>query len=599
MPSTIPGVHTSFPTAPNRDLVELARSLRLKTATPIERLAGPPAGEFVVGRVDRFSLTSLDPVLVYSREFELRHISPNAHWYVQEGLPVSDEAVVRAARAFENDIYPRTTQLWGTEWKPGVDEDPRMTILNGRLRGGVAGYFSSADEYPSAVHDHSNQREMLYMNAEYLAVGSSEYQSVLAHELFHAVAWAADPSEETWVSEGMAELSTYLVGQHSGPSRSEVPSPTPSLVNWPLEPLSGANYAYSMLFFQYLAERVDMHDDLIRLVENPNNGVYGVDTYLRSLVGDLSLGQIYADWLVANLLDQLDQAAGSPYAYEGVNVGIFPLQGLGNGGVRRSTLKQYSTEYVELAQPQQASILRFQGVSETPLLAASVGDDGCWWSNRGDSISSTLTRRVDLSGVEAASLRYRIWHEIEEGWDYGYVEISLDAGVTWDVLRATGTTTDDPAGNSYGHGYTGTTSDWLAAQADLSPYAGRLVDVRFHYVTDDSVNGSGYCVDDISIPEIGFKDSLMDSMDEAGWEADGFLRTSNRVAQDYVVQVVEVEAGPQRQITTMALDERNRGDIRLEASSDREQVVVIISPIAPKTRQPAAYTLRVEAGIES
>ena len=582
-------VHTSFKAAPDRDLVELARSLRLKTETPIERVVGPPPGQLVLGRIDEFQLISLDPVRAYTREFVLRHISPNAYWYVQVGLSVPDERLVQAADAFENDIYPRTIGLWGTEWKPGVDEDPRMTILNGRLQGGAAGYFSSADEYPKAVHSQSNEREMLYMNAEYLNVGSSQYLSVLAHELFHAVAWAADPSEDTWVSEGMAELNTWLLDRHPGPPYSEVSSPTPSLVNWPLDPLSGANYAYSMLFFQYLSGQVDMPSDLIRLAEDPANGVDGVDAYLRSLGGESSFRRMFADWLVANVLDEPD---GGRYGYEDVDVGVFPMQALGKGGVRRSALSQYSAEYVELTKPQDAQTLRFQGVTETPLLGTYVDADGCWWSNSGDSISSTLRRRVDLSEVESASMRYRIWHEIEEGWDYGYVEVSTDDGITWEVLPAKGTTTDDPAGNSYGPGYTGITRGWLEAEADLSPYGGGEVDVRFHYVTDDSVNGSGLCVDDISIPEV----DLGGAPTASGWQGDGFLLTSNRVVQDYVVTVVE--AGTQTRVTAMTLDDLNRGEFRLSASPQREQVVVIVAAIAPKTRQAATYTLRVEAAAE-
>ena len=382
--------------------MELARSLRLKRDHAIERVVGPPVGELVPGRIDEFQLISLDPVRTYSREFVLRRVSPNAYWYVQTGLSVPDDDLLRAVEAFENDVYPRTTSLWGTEWKPGVDEDPRMTILHGRLRGGIAGYFSSADEYPREVHPHSNQREMLYMNAEYLTVGSSQYLSVLTHELFHAVAWAADHSEDTWVSEGMAELSTWLLDHHPGPPHVEVPSPTPSLVNWPLEPLSGANYAYSMLFFQYLSERVNMPHDLIRLAEHPANGVEGVDAYLRSLEGGLTFHQVFSDWLVANLLDE---SGGGSYGYEDIDVGVYPAQALGWGGTRKSALQQYSAEYVELTQPQKAQTLRFQGVPETPLIGVHVDAEGCWWSNSGDSISSTLTRHFDLSGVDSASLQ--------------------------------------------------------------------------------------------------------------------------------------------------------------------------------------------------
>ncbi len=585
-----PGVHASFPAAPDRDLVELARSLRLKDTIPVERVAGPPPGQLVVGRVDEFQLTSLDPVSTYSREFVLRHVSPNAYWYVQVGLSVSDDSLVRAAEEFENDIYPRTIGLWGTEWKPGVDEDPRMTILNGRLRGGAAGYFSSADEYPKEVHPQSNEREMIYMNAEYLTVGSSQYLAVLAHELFHAVAWAADPSEDTWVSEGMAELSTWLLGRHPGPPYTEVPSPTPSLVNWPLDPLSGANYAYSMLFFQYLSQQIDMPHDLIRLVEQSANGVDGLEAYLRSLEGDIDFRGLFSNWLVANLLDEND---GSPYGYKDIDVGVFPVQALGHGGVRKSDLQQYSAEYIELTQPKKSNVLRFQGVTETPLLSVDVDADGCWWSNRGDSISSTLTRRVDLSGTQSAFLRYRIWHEIEEGWDYGYVEVSTNGGITWDVLPAQGTTTDDPAGNSYGSGYTGTIQDWRLAEADLSRYSGREVDVRFHYVTDDSVNGSGLCIDDISIPDIGFDDQTATT----GWLADGFINTSNRVQQDYLVLVVET--GPTPRVRKMPLDDLNRGEFSLDASEQRDGVVVVVGALAPKTRLSAAYTLRAEPGLES
>ena len=156
------------------------------------------------------------------------------------------------------------------------------------------------------------------------------------------------------------------------------------------------------------------------------------------------------------------------------------------------------------------------------------------------------------------------------------------------MLPASGTTTDDPAGNSYGPGYTGSTGGWLTAEADLTPYVGREVDVRFHYVTDDSVHGSGICVDDISIPELDLEQSQ-----GGGWRGDGFLVTSNRVAQDYVVQVVEL--GNQPTVSLMALDMNNKGEFHLNTSSEREGVVVVIAAMAPKTRESASYTLTVEA----
>ena len=61
-------------------------------------------------------------------------------------------------------------------------------------------------------------------------------------------------------------------------------------------------------------------------------------------------------------------------------------------------------------------------------------------------------------------------------------------------------------GNSFGPGYSGASDGWVEDQVDLTPYAGEEVLVRFHYVTDDAINGTGLCLDTISLPEVGFFD---------------------------------------------------------------------------------------------
>ena len=579
------GVQHSFPTPPDRDLMELGRSLRLKSQAPISRVVNPEPVSYKPGRVDTFWLVDITKVETYSRKFELRRVSTHAYWYVQEGLAIADADIEDAARAFEIDVYPTVTGLIGTEWTPGVDNDPRLTILHARLRGGVAGYYSSSDEYPVVVHPYSNEREMLYMNAEYLRVGSPSYLSVLAHELHHVVHWAADQGEETWVNEGMAELTTELAGHMAFSLQPVVSSPTPSLVNWPLDPLSSPNYTYSSLFFHYLADRTGTVGNLKQLVANPADGIEGIDAYLVSIDAGTNFRSLFSDWLIANLLDE---PGGGRYSYLDRDIDVAPSGELRPGGRWESSILQYAAEYVELAEPQQDTILRFEGSIETPLLPIEVGPQGCWWSNRGDSISSSLVREVDLSGVDAASLHYRVWFEVEENWDYGYLETSTDGGSTWDVIEAGGTTNLDPVGNSYGPGYSGSSDGWLTERVDLSEYAGRKIHLRFHYVTDDGVNGSGLCFDSITIPEIGF----VDAPASTGWQAEGFVRVSNRVSQDYVVQVVEV--AQENRVTLMMLDENNRGEIHLPASADRERVVIVVAALAPQTLQMAHYTLRAD-----
>ena len=61
------------------------------------------------------------------------------------------------------EIYPRpTAACFGPEVSPGVDNDPRITVLIAPVPG-VGGYFSSADAYPRAISPYSNQRDMIYL----------------------------------------------------------------------------------------------------------------------------------------------------------------------------------------------------------------------------------------------------------------------------------------------------------------------------------------------------------------------------------------------------------------------------------------------------
>ena len=188
-----------LPIPPERDLYELARSL-FKIGEEMPRVVNPDLVSLEQGRVDSFWLTDAISKDVFSIDATLRLVSDHAYWYVESRLGVSDEDLERAAREFEESTYPKITSAFGTEWVPGVDNDPRMTILTANIPG-LGGYYSSMDEYPTFVHQFSNQREMVYISGS-IPVGSRGHSGVLAHELHHAVLWNADPSEETWVAEG-------------------------------------------------------------------------------------------------------------------------------------------------------------------------------------------------------------------------------------------------------------------------------------------------------------------------------------------------------------------------------------------------------------
>ena len=159
-------------------------------------------------------------------------------------------------------------------------------------------------------------------------------------------------------------------------------------------------------------------------------------------------------------------------------------------------MRQYAAKYIEVKPESRSLDLAFSGSPVTKLLPTEAhSGQRFWWSNRGDSTDSMLTREVDLTKVNAATLRFWTWFDIEKGWDYAYVEVSENGGAMWSILPGTHASRDDPLGNSYGPGYTGKSGDsgvprWIEETVDLTPYAGKKVLLRFEYITDEAVNSN-------------------------------------------------------------------------------------------------------------
>ena len=580
-----------LPPAPDRDLFDLAYELLLPQGHPeVERVVGGEPKTYQVGRMDDFYLVDLDGLEKYQSSFELRHVSPHAYWYVEDGFQVDQADIQRAATEFEEVIYPRVTGYFGTEWTPGVDNDPHLTIVHGDIRG-AGGYFSSTDEYPSAIRPHSNQREMIYINISYLRVGSGSYYSVLAHELNHAVLWNHDPSEDTWVSEGLAELSVTVAGYPQDSIRRYLQRPYVPLVHWPLDDASiGAHYGGASLFMHYLYEHYSGNDgtSLREIMTEPADNIDGINNYLAAAGYDKDFHAVLQDWVVANFLDEEEGRFG----YPGLEVQAEKSRTLNNPGQIERGLAQYGTHYVEMGSKlrESSTLVKFEGVGHNNLLPVDVPAPGCWWSNAGDSITSTLTREVHLAGVESATLKYDVWFSIEEEWDYVYLQVSEDGGSHWDILETPLTSAANPIGVAFGPGYTGASKGWQAETVDLSKYAGRDILVRFQYVTDDALNDMGMCLTGLEISMNGI------TPDGGNWKPDGFVFVDNRVPQEFAVQVIQ--KGHTNQVIRMLLDFTSsgmwQGELKVEPYNGLVRTVVAITAMAPATRVEAEYRLSLE-----
>ena len=580
-----------LPPAPDRDLFKLARELLLPPGHPeVPRVVNSEPVSYEVGRQDVFYLVDLDGLEKYQSTFELRHVSPHAYWYVEEGLRVEQDAIERSAREFEDSIYPRVTDYFGTEWTPGVDNDPHLTIVHGDIRG-AGGYFSSTDEYPTAVRPHSNQREMIYINARFLKVGSEIYYNVLAHELNHAILWNHDSSEDTWVSEGLAELSVSVAGYAPDSIERYLQRPYVSLVHWPLDDASiGAHYGGASLFLHYLYEHYSGSDRgaLRELLTEADDNVSGVDAYLAASGYEKNFHEVLADWLVANFLDEPDGLLG----YRDLQVEVQASRRVSNPDQIERSLDQYGTHYIELGSKlrEAPTLVRFEGQSSNQLLPTDVSASGCWWSNSGDSITSTLNREMDLTAVENATLQYDVWFSIEEEWDYVYLQVSTDGGQTWEILNTPHTSDANPIGVAFGPGYTGVSKDWKTESVDLSAYSGQQVQLRFQYVTDDALNDIGLCLRGLSLPEANIEPG------DGGWETDGFVHIDNEVPQHFIVQVIQ--KGVSNRVVQMPLSVSDSGmwagELPVDPYEGLERTMLSVTAVAPVTRIKAEYSLNIE-----
>jgi len=585
---TASGAVVAFVAAPDRDLFRLASELVLPLGAPgVPRMVNVSPVNYAVGHEETFWLVDFDDTSVYQADFELKKVSPRAYWYVEKGQNVNQADLERSAAEFESNIYPKVTEFFGLEWSPGVDNDPHLNIIHAHLRG-VAGYYSSADEHPQAVYEHSNQRETIYVNIRSLRVGSQAYHEVLAHELQHAAHWNADSSEETWINEGLSELAVLVAGYTSNSGKRYLNVPNISLTHWPLDYQNiGAHYGGASLFMSYFSEHYSSQGNLIQFVSETKDGIPGINTYLSDAGYDATFHDVFQDWLVANLLDEEQ----SLYGYRDLEVSLDVEDSINEFSPFSSVVPQFAPKYIELNRFVGPIRLRFDAPTENTLLPVEVGDSGCWWSNSGDSISSTLTRTLDLRELSAAMLTYQVWFNVEEEWDYGYVEISRNQGLTWDILKTPSSTSKNPIGTGFGPGYSGSTQDWIDETVDLGDYTGQEVLLRLHYVTDDAVNGAGLCFRQIELSGgSGLGILVLDDAEE--WQSEGFVLINNRVKQDYSVQVVQ--KGSSNQILVMALDVNNSGEIIIPSPLESSQIVVIVAAMAPQTLQPAPYTLIME-----
>jgi hypothetical protein len=532
---------------------------------------------------------------------QLKYMNDVVAMWVEEGVNYNQSDLQASADRFAQKTYPKDREFFGSEWKPGVDSDPRLQILHAHGLGDtVAGYYSSADEYSQQVNQYSNEREMFYISADSGNAKPNDafYDGTLAHEFQHMIHWNQDRNETSWVNEGMSELAADLNGYDVGGSDfAYAQRPDTQLTTWadPSTESVSEHYGGSYLFMRYFLDRFG--EDLTKaVVASPKNGIAGFNDALENAGRTERFDDIFADWVVANYVDAPEADASGRYGYKSID--LFPMaiseEYNRYPASAKAQVSQYGVDYIHLKGRRPLTI-RFEGQQQTPLMDATTQGHYSWWSNRGDQSNSTLTRSVDLRNVSQATLQFSAWYEIEDGWDYAYIEASTDGGNKWQILSGKYTTTDNPVGNAFGPGWTGISGggdrpEWVDEVVDLSAYAGKQILLRFEMVTDDAVNKPGLLIDNLRIPEATWQDDV-----EAGagdWKSEGWIRTDNAVRENWLVQVMEIGGG------TLTVERVNVGpdgigELKIQNMGELDEVTVAVSAIAPVTTEKASYSYTI------
>jgi immune inhibitor A len=600
-----------------RDLYDLTRRLKLRRAAPVDPYVRTVAPDYAVGRTDTFYIAKATSGYTTTRLTILLK-TPHAYWYVSPDTGIPRDRLLASLRAsaqvFEAHVYPTDHSAFGREWTPGIDRDPRLTILCLNLAGsGAGGYYSAEDLYPRVVNAYSNERKTLYVGIDSYPLGTAGFAATLAHEFQHMIHWYRHERDDAWINEGASMLAQVLNGYTAdGLDQSFAAAPATQLDAFCYEgspcadTSSAAHYGAAFQWMLYLYQH-DGGDRALRtlLADTGLSGMALFDDVLARLGSRDRARDLFARFALANFVDD-PTIAGGVYGYRPTYAGCCIRAAVTASATaypytRRATVHQFATDYVEVrpaTAPGTATVrLRFAGDPTVRIVPNTPPGGGTeWWSNRGDEMDNTLTRALDLTRVRHATLRYDMWYDVEKDFDYGYVEASTDNGRTWRTLPAPHTTDADPNGASYGNGYTGQSATvagnaagWLHERIDLSPYAGQRVLVRFEHITDDAFNAAGLTLATIRVPEIGFADRL----GTTGWQTGGWVRIANTLPTRWLLGLVLYTThGVVVRPLSLAPDATGTATIT-GLGRDVRRAVVAISPTAPQTTIPSGYTLTV------
>ncbi|HYJ61233.1 MAG TPA: hypothetical protein VE032_07205 [Actinomycetota bacterium] len=398
-----------------------------------------------------------------------------------------------------------------------------------------------------------------------------DVEATFAHELEHLIMNDHDADELSWIDEGLADLAIYLngFGHPADHVTYYLAFHRNSLTDWQstLE-----DYGAAYLFELYLLENFGQQTNGVwgngwtrAMLDEQANGIAGVEARTGASMQDL-----YDTWIMANLQDtpNVTGRGGFPMGYDLIDLNPFVSEEFGVWSIRRSikdiygadvsgnlpinrygggstsgsvefplgTAAPYSPIYKSYGGASPSLAVQFRGEAQSGV----APPDGTHLVASGGGTLLT-DRTLSLETSVGGSLTFQTWFDIEEEWDFGFVEASTDGGATWAPLAGSITrTSTNPNGstawaNALGAAsssdavITGSSGGWVEGSFDLPAASGVLV--RFNYFTDEAANGKGWFIDQVEV------DGVSESF-EAGtpdWDLGGWSVSTGLFDNDWVL----------------------------------------------------------------
>lgn len=334
----------------------------------------------------------------------VRFVGEHTVIYVHTRALVSESTVLTLGNAFDTVVYPAVTEAYGPEPTPGIDGEPRVAILIYDFHDpAIEGSFNPRDIQPDGS-DVSNRREMFYLNQQAVIYEPQNAGALAAHEFAHLVLhyrdMMLDPSpgaspEVDWLTEGFTTYAEHISGYGTrvdSQLRAFTADPGTSLTRW-----MGyrASYGASYAFMRYLGDRFG--PEFIRaLVEEPLDGVAGLNSTLRGFDSFQSFPTVFDDWVLANFLDARPPAS-PPYVYSDLSVAATPTALTGTAPLRgTSAVKDYAAVYLDFPATSREAVFQavVDGTDGAPLQAALIS-----WDSAG--LKYPQVQRFDLDNAAA------------------------------------------------------------------------------------------------------------------------------------------------------------------------------------------------------